>query len=400
MQFVSRTVLISTLFGCFGTFFATVVHGTGYIVTEFPTADPSVINDKGELAGTLRRAPDASSTDHPFYWRPNSQNGTTGTLTELPLLAGANGDGSVTAINELGQIVGASHSSTSERAVIWSPTSGGSSTHSVHELLPTADSRTDFLARGINELGAVVINSFDSAGLGGFSVPVASFFWKPNVANGVAGTSRGIPALTNGDASVAMDINDAGQVGGRSFRINGLSTPNFGYIWDSSPSTQTLPVNLGFAEDDWRGVFPLAMNNSGTIVGYAVDRLLGRNYGFRWVPNTPNASTGSVDIFDNWEAAIDVNDAGMVVGNGRQNFAYLWSESQGQVALDSLIEVGPFERVSTALAINNVGQVLARKSLINGSTMAILLTPVPEPHCIFLALLALIALGNIRVDRR
>jgi len=104
-----------------------------------------------------------------------------------------------------------------------------------------------------------------------------------SAANGVTGTSVAIRRLQTGHASVAMDINDAGRVAGRSLEVNGLSTPDRGYVWDSTAASGTLPINLGFFGSYVAGGFPLAINNSGVIVVYAVDRTLGRYFGFRWV---------------------------------------------------------------------------------------------------------------------
>jgi hypothetical protein len=75
MLVASRRIVLSILaFGCVGQFGAVI--GAAYRLTEFTSAGPAAINDHGEIAGTLRRAPDSSSVDHLVYWKPDVPNGT------------------------------------------------------------------------------------------------------------------------------------------------------------------------------------------------------------------------------------------------------------------------------------------------------------------------------------
>lgn len=78
-----------------------------------------------------------------------------------------------------------------------------------------------------------------------------------------------------------------------------------------------------------------------------------------------------------WSRALDINDAGQVVGNARnaasQNRAFLWENGQMK-DLNNLIPAGSGWALVSAEAINQRGQIVGF-GVINGQTHAFLLTP-------------------------
>jgi len=92
MESYTRGGLILAVAACFGPLFIGIADGAAYILTEFPTADASVINDKGGDRRHTASSPDASTVDHPFYWRPDVREQHNWNTYGIALLAGANGN--------------------------------------------------------------------------------------------------------------------------------------------------------------------------------------------------------------------------------------------------------------------------------------------------------------------
>ena len=251
------------------------------------------------------------------------------------------------------------------------------------------------LLRGINNYGQAV---------GSYYTPYPNpdfgshgFIWEN-------GTFTPIGTL-GGRESEAWDINDAGQVTGRS---QTAEDSGHGFLYDSGTMTNLDP------NDGWTGSEPWAINQNGDIAGYW-HTPTSAQHGFRW-------SGGSFDdLYDPyvmWSQGSDINDLGWVVGRcgdsaciwrgtDREDLGSLGVKSMaeginnpGQVVgwcqlyndsvrafvwedgamsdLNSLIPSGSGWVLGEALAINNSGQIVGGGTL-NGQYHGFLLTAVPEP---------------------
>ena len=360
---------------------STFAQAAVYQIAEFGSdIHPVGLNNVGQLVGTLRRAPDSSSTDHPFYWNPDAPNGIAGTLTELPFLASSNSGGKALGINDAAEIVGSSDSDVQpnliSRAVLWSPTPGGPNTHEIHDLGNLVESEVSYRAVAINSSGQVVGNkSTPGIILGGGLGVSSSFIWTPQIANGSVGSLRNVPSGPSPyTGNAAYDINDSAQTSGSVFQIGiSFGSKSRADVWSAASPSSVPPTDLGFPPGDWVNAFGLSVNKRGQVVGYLEDTI-GAEHGFLWTPDTPNGTTGVMRALDGMTAAVDINDAGQVVGyGGVQDHAILWSDSSGAVDLNSLVPQSPGRKITRAYAINNKGQILAYAW--NLDTESVMLTP-------------------------
>jgi probable HAF family extracellular repeat protein len=372
-----KRLAVIALIAVAGASSSSIAHAAAYQITDFGTAViPRALNDLGQVVGSLRRAPDSSSTDHPFYWCPDAPNSTTGTLTELPILASSNNGGDANDINDAGQIVGSSNSSMTSNAVLWSPTPVGPNTHEIHDLGNPVESGTGYIAAAINNSGQVVGNKLTGILLGGALGPSSSFIWTPQVANGSVGSLRNVPSGPSPYTGNAVyEINDSGQTSGRVFEIGiSFGSRSRADVWSTASLSSVPPTNLGFPPGDWSNAFGLSINNRGQVVGYAEDTN-GQDHGFLWTPDVPNGTAGVMRALDGMTVAVDINDAGEVVGyGGVQEHAILWSDSQGAVDLNSVVAPSLGRTLTRAFAINNQGQILALTTTPNPE--GFMLTPV------------------------
>jgi probable HAF family extracellular repeat protein len=173
------------------------------------------------------------------------------------------------------------------------------------------------------------------------------------------------------DGTIADGINDAGQVTGYSYvavpgASNSWSYQGFVYSGSANGTYTTLnDSNAGSGSD--QGTVPIAMNNSGEVVGYYYDSngayhgFLYDNGGFTEL-DYPAVGNASVQT-----APYAINNAGEVVGyfyNGSnyEGFIYSGGASGSWTPLDV-----PGATNTYAYAINNEGQVLGDYSDANGS---------------------------------
>lgn len=277
------------------------------------------INDAGVVVGWSLREGDAAT--RAFRWTA------TWGMHGLGTLGGNNSDAK--AVNELGQVVGWSQvPGGAEHAFIWEAGLG------MRDLgtLGGPNSR----AVAINDTG-VVVGMADTPSGGS-----RAFVWD---------AAGGMRALDVPDGYRVTDINNAGQVVGSSMTA---------FIWDGTNGIR----DLGVLTDD--SSVAMAVNASGVVVGSGED-ISGPNVAVLWSPAGVIRKLGTLPATGPWMAgcctgALDVNDAGTVVGWGTVDGdsvsrAFVWDEVNGIRDLGTL---GDDE--ATANAINNKGQIVGESS--------------------------------------
>jgi probable HAF family extracellular repeat protein len=234
---------------------------------------------------------------------------------------------------------------------------------------------------------------------------------------GGAGTQI-FPTVSPGDAQpigIAVGLNDAGQVTGSETLIT-VSGDFFPFRW----STATGAVPISGCCDTRSGN---DINDAGTVVGTAQTNAFAGNHGFvatgttmTTLPALPGSdvelSSGAIAINNSgqivgvspasggafashavlWSAAgaiqdlgtlggtnsaaIDINDAGQVIGssqtagNSATHF-FLWSSGSGMQDLNTLID----PNVTSVVEINTSGQIIGTYSPTNGGSHAFIYTP-------------------------
>jgi probable HAF family extracellular repeat protein len=180
--------------------------------------------------------------------------------------------------------------------------------------------------------------------------------------------------------SEAKAINDLGVIVGNSGGIGA----NEAFIWQES----TGMVGLGTLPGDHESI-ALDVNDAGYVVGYSRRNFGGFSHSLTAVVWTPDGSIFPVPNLgerSTWSVAI--NSTGWVVGQGFDAEGYargtVWSVENGIVALEALVDdLDQDYRIFDAYGINDRGQIAAWAWSPYGVS-AVLLTPVPEPAAVLL----------------
>jgi probable HAF family extracellular repeat protein len=193
------------------------------------------------------------------------------------------------------------------------------------------------VAYDINDAGQVVGLSY-TAGDDAYH----AFLWTPG---------QGIQDLgtLGGSTSIASAINEAGQVVGESATASGRRA----FLWTPGQGMQDLGT-LG-------GVYSVAtdINDAGQVVGYTgwADRQVFKESAFIWAPGQGMQDIGSLGgVFTRAEA---INNAGQVVGESqtrRTYHAFLWTAGAGMQDLG--VFPGPDGMATLAADINDAGRVV------------------------------------------
>lgn len=208
--------------------------------------------------------------------------------------------------------------------------------------------------------GLEIVDSLGGIGGMGFAVNsfghIAGTSWiEENAALHAFRTSGSLEpedlGTLGGASALGCGINDAGQVAGQSVNAD-LYTRVFRYT--DGEGMVELPT-LGGAYGGGCG-----LNEAGEVAGRA-DTADGQSHAFRW-----DETFGTVDLdtlgntFSHAEA---INDAGQIVGYMMQpsgSRAFLHLSDFGMVDLNTLVENGSAWMLTTAVAINNTGQIVGQ----------------------------------------
>jgi len=272
-----------------------------------------------------------------------------------PFVIGAGGIGR--AINSVGQVAGEYIT----HAGLWTPVPK-SSTYTLTDIGNDAlfTGASSSAAFGMNASGQVVGMYTVPGGLGNVT---KCFLWTPNSTNGTTGSAVEVPGL-GGEFCVANDINSSGQVAGASTLSGG--GPNHAFVWKVG-----LPTDLQPGGDESYGA---AINNAGQVAGYHTGAT-GPTSAAVWTPSgtswgsvvdlLPPSLSGQSAIINS--AAMDINDAGYVVGYTRDvanvERAFFW---QG-TAFTELSDAGVPSVLATALTNVTAGNrvIVTGAALIN-----------------------------------
>ena len=231
---------------------------------------------------------------------------------------------------------------------------------------------TDALATLINERGQVVGTSYTSSGAGGcggFALATGAFIWDNN--NGM----RDLGSF-GGTCTLASDLNDRGQVVGSS-DVTG-DTFERAFLWEHG-SIHHLGGSLG---GNNTGAF--AINEHGQAVGFAFvagDTLF---HAALWKHVGQITDVGVVGS-DTCSYAAAINAKGQVVGDSKpgcgpdSDRSFLW-EDGSIFDLNTLIPSGSALYLQFIQTINDRGEISGSGADANGNEHAFLLIPCDEQH--------------------
>jgi probable HAF family extracellular repeat protein len=182
-----------------------------------------------------------------------------------------------------------------------------------------------------------------------------------------------------GDVVSASDINDSGQIVGSARPAGDGTVFAFLYEGNSMTSLGTLGGGASYAH---------AINELGVIVGES-NRADGIVHAFLYDPLSGMQDIGSGDFMS---SASDINIHNVVVGTAEPQpgdlRAFVYDEVDGMRLLDDLIPSDSgWEKLMQAGAVNDFGHIVGL-GRINGEVHAFLATPIPEPSCALMLLMA------------
>jgi probable HAF family extracellular repeat protein len=332
------------------------------------------------------------------------------TVTDLGTLGGAYISSSGLAINSSGEVTGSSYyvrdpeslsiaSQINERAFLFDGAlhdlgtlggrnSSGSGINANRHVVGYASTNADANVRAFLYDGTM----HDLGTLGGLNSHAAAVNGKDQVVGGADlidgfrhaflydSTMHDLGTL-GGTNSFAYSINDNGKVTGASEIFVGGNGPPHAFLYDGTMHDLGTLGGSGSAGN--------SINANGWVTGVA---------------NTANDESSDAFLYDGtmhdlgslgggYSDGLGINIHGQVTGgSGTADGAYhafLYSANRGIVDLNSLIDPASSWILQSGQAINDTGQI-AGIGLIGVENHAFLLTPVPEPNSLALAVLGLV----------
>jgi probable HAF family extracellular repeat protein len=329
----------------------------------------AAINAEGQVTGASWAIVGNDVVQHAFVWTPNIPNGTTGTIQDIGTIGTSysNGNG----INASGEVTGGF--SANNNGFVYDG--------SFHELGSLGGTNT--IGLGINASGQVV--GLSNLTPGALSFSPHAFLWNPAVPNGPSGTIEDLGTL-GGAYSQAIGINDRGQITGYANTVGG---DGHAFFWTPSMpnganGTMQDLGTLGGASSTGNSI-----NSEGQVAGYAYTNATVYHAFFYDGAMHDLGTLGGID-----SEAESINASGEITGWSYEfpqfptsnERAFLWTSNSGMVDLNTLIDPQSDWTLDNATALNDAGQIVGYGS-ISGQPHGFLLTPVPEPSTIVLAVI-------------
>ncbi len=299
---------------------------TAYTVSELSTAGdagqvPCRLNNLGDLVGRADNS--AARGTRATTWSHS---------TRQPKVLGALPGGeysTASAVNDAGEVAGASNTGNSIVPFIWKPTGG-------LQRIPLLPGDNCGQAFGINKYGHVAGYSSGPNGR-------KAFLWT-----GSAGVTN-LGVLPGGNYSTACDINDLDEVAGTSASAAG----DRAVLWTKGGSVRDLGTLPGDTSSE-----ATAINNNGDVVGCSKGPQGMR--AFLWTQATGMQDLGVLPGGKSSRAR-SINDMGAVVGSSTSSSgdrAFIWTKQAGMRDLNSAASVTPGVVFVEAHAINYTGEIL------------------------------------------
>ena len=346
----------------------------GVLADGVSSAADGGINDNGLIAGHAENGEiDPLIPDFPEIRSVLWENGV---IRDLGTLSGGYESYSA-AVNNKGQVVGVSDNAIPDansmflpgyqaRAFLWDKQNG-------MQDLGTLSGGTDANAALINEPGQVVGWSYTSSAQSPncpFPLATGSFIWDKK--NGMIDLGN-----LGGTCTMASGLNNRGQVVGFSFLAGDqVSHP---FVWDRASGL----IDLGTSGGSVSGAS--AINQSGEIAGglslpsnLQIDAVLWRKTGGKWHSTDLGTIEGSGCTW-----GLSINASAQVVGDdcsGNGAFAFLWEEGGSMVDLNTLVSSASGIHIKGAETINDHGEIAVSSVDANGNSHAVLLIPCDENH--------------------
>jgi uncharacterized membrane protein len=216
-------------------------HGALGVMTAFSpvgqdsSAEALGLNAYGQV---IAQSYNGDHSSHAFLWTPTVPHGTSGTVTVLQ-----SDGGDVSAINDYGQVLGASSEGTND--YVWTPTQANGTSGGLTQVGPLSgdDSVNIYL---FSDAGAAGGNSFHTLGFFGLGSYEHAAVWLPNGSHQSRGELVHLGVVGSDADSWVNDVNAAGQAVGRSCTLRRGSNPvvrstqPHAFVWDKTHGLHDL----------------------------------------------------------------------------------------------------------------------------------------------------------------